>query len=402
MNSLSPSPSNSATPTPSDGTPQSISTRLRSSSLATSISSSVTPPSVPANTPDASSVIGEFAGISIDDVEDLLIQQEELSFGEPTFVPHNTPASSVPTTYLNGSLLSPNGNSQEPLESIDERLEMLDRPRSVASTIGKALSAASQDVSDNGDAEYITVGLGSPRETDVFFSDSPSVPLSTLEPTYGVHPEHFRRVSTSDSLASQATLVPGGFEGTPTKATLVRVTANGKANGIAKGATDGTANGTANGPSNGPSNAVNKRLHRPGLSREHSDWAVDVEEDFARVLLRMANLAEDNRQVDPTLSAKEHMNRRMKKFFDASGMGDSFIPITDLNVAKDRWAQLERRRREGPKNSADVLSPTAQAVLVCVKEEVTQVLSNPNLDPKEMKDRVFETLDDIHADLEPR
>jgi hypothetical protein len=47
------------------------------------------------------------------------------------------------------------------------------------------------------------------------------------------------------------------------------------------------------------------------LVREHSDWAHDIESDVQRDLARLANLAVDDNQTDPTRSSEQHYQRRL-------------------------------------------------------------------------------------------
>ena len=44
---------------------------------------------------------------------------------------------------------------------------------------------------------------------------------------------------------------------------------------------------------------------------EHADWHDDIEQDLDRDLTRLANLAEDDHQRDPRISAADHYNKRL-------------------------------------------------------------------------------------------
>lgn len=48
------------------------------------------------------------------------------------------------------------------------------------------------------------------------------------------------------------------------------------------------------------------------LVREHSDWAHDIEADIQRNLARLANLAVDDNQTNPSQSSEQHYQRRLK------------------------------------------------------------------------------------------
>lgn len=44
---------------------------------------------------------------------------------------------------------------------------------------------------------------------------------------------------------------------------------------------------------------------------EHADWHDDIEQDLDRDLTRLANLAEDDHQRDPSTSAADHYSKRL-------------------------------------------------------------------------------------------
>ncbi|KAF2402504.1 hypothetical protein EJ06DRAFT_342936 [Trichodelitschia bisporula] len=64
----------------------------------------------------------------------------------------------------------------------------------------------------------------------------------------------------------------------------------------------------------------------PGV-REHTDWHDDIEQDLERDLARLANLAEDDAQRDPSISAHQHYQRRLTRLL--SDKKQKF-PYTDL------------------------------------------------------------------------
>ena len=53
------------------------------------------------------------------------------------------------------------------------------------------------------------------------------------------------------------------------------------------------------------------RLNSPIGVMEHTDWHDDIEQDLDRDLTRLANLAEDDHQRDPSKSAACHYNKRL-------------------------------------------------------------------------------------------
>jgi hypothetical protein len=229
-------------------------TRHRSDSLRSRAASSPYPmPTVPQNTPDTSSVISNGASAHFAKPSTLQERLEKAYREEPgRFWEHDT---TVPeNTPATGTPSSHYYRAQSiNLPRIDETLEQLPPPLS-----------------------------------SQFSSPPPSIVDSQRKCG---HARAQLDGPDSDSGESTLTIKPAvSHEGPPTQREFAAA-----APCVATGA---------------PFTPISTGGHRPGV-REHTDWHHDVESEMARSLARLANLAEDDHQRDPTKTAEMHYRSRL-------------------------------------------------------------------------------------------
>lgn len=70
-----------------------------------------------------------------------------------------------------------------------------------------------------------------------------------------------------------------------------------------------------------------EQVEETGGVLENTTWQETIEEDVARGLARLANLAEDDHKVDPSRSAGEHYNARLGRLLLASPIPVGVAPF---------------------------------------------------------------------------
>ena len=128
---------------------------------------------------------------------------------------------------------------------------------------------------------------------------------------------------------------------------------------------------------------------------EHTDWHDDIEQDLDRDLTRLANLAEDDHQRDPSKSATYYYNKRLNA----------------LLMHKSRRYRISERGQASPTSiTAEAASPSKLHTIQLDKfdqlsaqvEELTRLLQNivqERAQEKEEREKLRAECEDFRSEL---
>ncbi|GME40250.1 uncharacterized protein LTHEOB_2097 [Neofusicoccum parvum] len=99
--------------------------------------------------------------------------------------------------------------------------------------------------------------------------------------------------------------------------------------------------------------------------REHSDWQEDIEGDLDRALARLANLARDEHEQDPSMSAEQHYGSRLDAAIWRQSMhytvlrqawSDRSTALIQRNELRNVLKEVLQKKPDAEQKAAEVLN----------------------------------------------